>query len=54
MRSRIADGERPSMPRGRTDLGTTPEMWEMLAKCWEMEAAQRIVISGVLSFLQRT
>ena len=42
------------MPRGKAELGVTPEMWGMLTECWEMEAGERIMISGVLNFLQYT
>jgi len=53
-RSKIAEGERPHLPKGKAELGATAEIWGMLAKCWETEATERIVISAVLSFLQYT
>lgn len=52
VKSRIADGERPCMPTGKAELDTNPEVWGMLAKCWETEVAERITISGVLNFLE--
>ena len=36
------------------ELGVTAEMWEMLTRCWEAEAEDRITMSGMLSFLQYT
>jgi hypothetical protein len=54
VRSKIADGERPRMPEGMTEFGITAEMWGMLNRCWEMEAEERITVSGVLSFLEYT
>ena len=54
VRSKIADGERPRMPEGMAEFGITAEMWGMLNRCWEIEAEERITISGVLSFLEST
>lgn len=54
MRSKIADGERPSVPRGKAELGATVEMWGMLTKCWDSEPGERIGVLDVLGFLQYT
>jgi len=40
------------MPGGKSELRTTAELWGMLTECWEAEAAERVKISDVLSFLQ--
>ena len=54
VRSKITNGERPRMPKGKAELGVTAEMWGMLTKCWEKEAKERTTISGVLDFLRYT
>lgn len=54
VRSNIADGERPRMPKGKVEFGVTVETWGILAKCWGREAEERITISDVLNFLQDT
>ena len=48
MRIRIANGERPGVPKGKVELA---EMWVMLTKCWERKAEERITTPGVVSFL---
>lgn len=54
VRSKIVDGERPHMPKGKVEVGITAELWGMLTKCWEIEAEERITISAVLSLLLYT
>ena len=54
VRSKIANGERPRMPKRKVEFGVTAETWEILNKCWGREAEERIAISDVLKFLQYT
>lgn len=51
MRTRIANGERPGVPKGKAELA---EMRVMLTKCWERKAEERITTPGVASFLHHT
>jgi len=54
VRSKISCGDRPYMPKGKVEFGVTVETWEMLTKCWEVEAEERVTISDVVNFLRYT
>ena len=46
--SRILDGVRPVRPRNAEDIGLTPELWELLERCWNQDPARRPTIEEVV------
>jgi hypothetical protein len=45
-------GERPARPQEAQELGLTDSMWDMTARCWHKDPAQRPTMMEVIELLR--
>jgi len=46
---RIFKGERPELPQNAEDIGLTPQIQELLQRCWDKDPAKRPTIDEVVT-----
>ena len=48
----VMNGKRPAKPEDAASLGFTPELWEMIERCWLADMNARPTLGAVLSCLK--
>ena len=50
---RISQGDRPEMPGNARDIGLTPEIWDLLERCWRQDPKKRPAMRDVVRRWQK-